>query len=353
MRKHPIVTALAIISLVTIAVIAVSLLVDYLLPRRCSQWIIWGFAVFVVVGSVAAIVAQVASYFRDDTSQTSQNTVNDTITAPSNSSSFIRNAVAALNSPQKTQWEETIDALKSSTDPDAALILKLTSEHHHTRLIRTRAVIALVEQTKYHDISWSAIREAALQQDNQNIRKDAYTILGKMGGHEAVEILATALQEEKYRHLREVIIYNLGFTARSGDPYALQFLSDRYLNITDGQEKHAILNALQYFITDDATELLMGLIPQLKGQSLREAIISLIKIGTSKAEEGITSLLLNTGSQSTQNQIIVWLGETGTPVALKILESVKDDPRTARTQYAIRKAHTQLKDYLERHRNHP
>jgi len=275
------------------------------------------------------------------------------IIAPPNTSSFVRSAVQSLNGIHESEWLEAIDALERSEDPHATQILKLTAEHHHTRRIRNKAALAHVRHTRYHDISWSAIRETALQQADQKNRQSAYTVLGNMGGHKAVKILAEALQQEEHHHLREVIIHNLGLTAREGDPYALQFLSAYYQQITDIHEKQKVLNALQYFNTDDATVFLENLLPDLEGQILREAIISLIIIGTPKAEKVVATHLLNVESESIQNQIIIWLGETGRPLALKILKKVKDDPRIARAGHATRRTISQLENYQLRHRNHP
>ncbi len=336
MKNQPIAKTVLLLLLLTIVVIAVSLLVDNFVSKSYAQWILWGFGVFVVVVAVVAGIAQIASYFRDQTTPGGHNTATETVKAtlktlpdarpiPSkttedevhiqvkeaityapSASPFIHNAVENLNGINQDEWVRTIDALECSEDPDAAQTLKLTAAYHHTRHIRHKAAIAHVRHTKYHDINWPTMEDAALRGD-QDVRQQTYDMLGNLGGHQAVEVLTEALQQEKEHLLRTSILRALGFTARKGDSYALKSLTEYYGRTTNSQEKKVIIESLSYFKTDDATQLLLSIAPDLQGEHLKAAISSLVQIDTENARNGLIDLILSAKNVNVQNQIIGYL----------------------------------------------
>jgi hypothetical protein len=269
------------------------------------------------------------------------------IIAPPNASPFIRNAVTDLNSTDENEWKRTINALESSTDPHASHMLKQAAEYHHTPHIRHLAAFAHVKHVNYADIVWDAVEDAALHGDPRT-RQQAWDILGNMGGHRSVEILAEALKQENQLHLRTSIIHTLGYTAREGESYALQPLFDYFQQTRNGEEKQAIIKALRYFKTDDAAAVLLNIVPNQQGEHLRAALQSLIEIGTDNAKEGIENLILTTGDGGIQNQIITYLGEIYRPLTLEILENVRNGPGTARARPAIARSITHLRGVLDR-----
>lgn len=270
-----------------------------------------------------------------------------TIIAPPDASSFIDNAVAALNDVREDTWLKTIDVLEKCDDPHAAHILEQTAELHHTPHARHLAALAHVRKTRFAGICWPAMRDAALQGD-RNVRQRARKMLGDLGGHQAVEILTEALQHEEDLLLRTGIIHALGLTARNGDSHALQPLTEYYERTTNGHERQAIIEALRHFKTDDATEVLLGIMPNLQGESLKAATSSLIEIGTESAKAGIKNLILTAEKADFQSQIATYLGTTDKPLALQILKDLRNDPKAARARHAIGYSIDRLEPILRR-----
>ncbi len=139
----------------------------------------------------------------DDLRNAYYTTQTTTIVPPPSASPAIRKIIEDLDGDLDT-CQRALSSLESSTDKDAVNTLKQVAERHHLPIIRFGAAIKHVAKSQYTDIVLPALREAVFFDGSIEIRRNAISVLGNMGGDGSVEILLEALEKE-YVDKRQII----------------------------------------------------------------------------------------------------------------------------------------------------
>jgi hypothetical protein len=226
-----------------------------------------------------------------------------TIYAPVGSNSVIRNAVEDLNGSDRGSWFSAIEILeKMSGDEKASKVLYDTAINHPISDVRYKAAFAHLRQTKYSAIVIQTFRDAALQ-GNRDIRREAWSLLGNLGGNDTIDILRSAFQQEGDHLNRLDIINALGQTGHSGDPSAIPILASFLRTVRDMQERHAIIQAMTVSKSDDAVTELLEVYPGSLEGTQKLIIRALGTIGSPTAKEALQNLLAKEINQIVRSHI--------------------------------------------------